>query len=77
MSKRVALVGLAFRFPGTDSRHYWSDLLNGKDCVTEVEAARWSKDAYLHPAKEHPGTAYTFAAGSIGDVSGFDADFVC
>ncbi|MDS0797338.1 polyketide synthase, partial [Burkholderia pseudomultivorans] len=75
MSKSVALVGLAFRFPGTDSRHYWSDLLNGKDCVTEVEPGRWSKDAYLHPAKEHPGTAYTFAAGSIGDVSGFDADF--
>ncbi|PRF36381.1 type I polyketide synthase [Burkholderia multivorans] len=75
MSKSVALVGLAFRFPGTDSRHYWSDLLNGKDCVTEVEPDRWSKDAYLHPAKEHPGTAYTFAAGSIGDVSGFDADF--
>ncbi|WP_175786805.1 type I polyketide synthase [Burkholderia anthina] len=75
MSKCVALVGLAFRFPGTDSRHYWNDLLNGKDCVTEVEAGRWSKDAYLHPAKDHPGTAYTFAAGSIGDVSGFDADF--
>ncbi|WP_322062768.1 SDR family NAD(P)-dependent oxidoreductase [Paraburkholderia sp. J63] len=75
MSKCVALVGLAFRFPGTDTRNYWNDLLNGKDCVTEVEPSRWSRDAYLHPAKEHPGTAYTFKAGSIGDVSGFDADF--
>ncbi|SAK56568.1 beta-ketoacyl synthase [Caballeronia hypogeia] len=75
MLKRVAVVGLAFRFPGTDTQHYWADLLEGKDLVTEVEPGRWSPDAYLHPAKEHPGTAYTFAAGSIGDVSGFDADF--
>src|SRR5690606_2516008 len=27
------------------------------------------------PTNAHPGTAYTFAAGSIGDVSGFDAHF--
>src|SRR5690606_40650388 len=42
---------------------------------SEVEPSRWQQDAYLHPLKDHPGTAYTFAAGSIGDVSGFDAQF--
>ncbi|HEY0296650.1 MAG TPA: type I polyketide synthase, partial [Bordetella sp.] len=75
MVKRVAVVGMSFRFPGTDTQRYWNDLLEGKDLVTQVEAGRWSHDAYLHPGKEHPGTAYTFAAGSIGDISGFDADF--
>jgi phthiocerol/phenolphthiocerol synthesis type-I polyketide synthase C len=41
----------------------------------EVDPTRWSNSAYLHPSKSHPGTAYTFAAGSIGDVKGFDAGF--
>ncbi|HYG45316.1 MAG TPA: beta-ketoacyl synthase N-terminal-like domain-containing protein, partial [Bordetella sp.] len=75
MAKRVAVVGLSFRFPHTDTERYWTDLLAGRDLVTQVEADRWHQDTYLHPAKEHPGTAYTFAAGSIGDVSGFDAQF--
>ncbi|SAI05805.1 polyketide synthase [Bordetella ansorpii] len=75
MPKRVAVIGLSFRFPSTDIQNYWNDLLEGKDLVTEVESRRWAHDAYLHPSKEHPGTSYTFAAGSIGDVSGFDADF--
>jgi len=75
MAKRVAVVGLSFRFPHTDAERYWTDLLAGRDLVTQVDADRWRQDAYLHPAKDHPGTAYTFAAGSIGDISGFDAHF--
>ncbi|MEI2414618.1 SDR family NAD(P)-dependent oxidoreductase [Orrella sp. JC864] len=75
MAVRVAVVGLAFRFPGTSKARYWTDLLQGRDLVTEVQAERWAQDAYLHPEKAHPGTSYTFAAGSIGDVSGFDAGF--
>ncbi|ARP94077.1 type I polyketide synthase [Bordetella genomosp. 13] len=75
MAKRVAIVGMSFRFPSTNTQQYWNDLLEGKDLVTEVAPDRWSRDAYLHPGKEHPGTSYTFSAGSLGDVSGFDADF--
>src|SRR5690349_23496247 len=35
----------------------------------------WAQESYLHPRKSHPGTSYTFAAGSIGDVYAFDAGF--
>lgn len=75
MKKRVALIGTSFRFPSTDTASYWPDLLAGKDLVTSVDASRWSRESFLHPGKSHPGTAYTFAAGSLGDVSGFDAGF--
>ncbi|MNX28828.1 Phthiocerol/phenolphthiocerol synthesis polyketide synthase type I PpsA [compost metagenome] len=75
MAKRVALIGLSFRFPSTDSLRYWPDLLQGRDLVTEVDPDRWATDTYHHPLREHPGTAYTRAAGSLGDVSGFDAAF--
>ncbi len=75
MHRRVALIAYSLRFPGTDTQHFWQDLLAKKDLVTEVDPTRWSKDSFLHPDKRHPGSSYTFAAGSLGDVSGFDAAF--
>ena len=50
-------------------------MLAGRDLVTSVEPDRWAQDSLLHPNKSEPGTSYTFAAGSIGDVAGFDAAF--
>ncbi|MGE8685919.1 MAG: SDR family NAD(P)-dependent oxidoreductase [Achromobacter sp.] len=75
MAKRVALIGLSFRFPSTDSARYWPDLLQGRDLVTEIDPGRWATDTYHHPLREHPGTSYSRAAGSLGDLSGFDAAF--
>jgi len=75
MIKRVAIIGYAFRFPGTDTCRYWQDLLAGRNLVTEVAPERWARDPFLHPNKNHPGASYTFAAGSIGDIAGFDAGF--
>jgi acyl transferase domain-containing protein/NADPH:quinone reductase-like Zn-dependent oxidoreductase/NADP-dependent 3-hydroxy acid dehydrogenase YdfG/acyl carrier protein len=60
--------------PGTTPAKFWDDLLAGRDLVTEVDSSRWSA-AYLHPSKNHPGSAYTFAAGSLGNIKGFDAGF--
>ncbi|MGP9765432.1 type I polyketide synthase [Halomonas sp. AOP13-D3-9] len=75
MTKRVAIIGAAHRFPGTTPETFWQDLQAEKDLVTEVAADRWSHDVYQHPDKRHPGTSVTFAAGSLGDISGFDAEF--
>ena len=75
MAKRVAVVGMSFRFPSTNTAEYWTDLLAGKDLVTEIDPGRWSPDRYFHPSKQNPGTAYTRSAGTLGDISGFDADF--
>ena len=75
MHRRVALIAYSFRFPGTDAQNFWHDLLTQKDLITEVDPSRWSKASFLHPDKRHPGTSYSFAAGSLGDISGFDAAF--
>jgi len=53
----------------------WQALLQGKSLISSVEPSRWGQDALLHPRRSEPGSAYTFAAGSIGDVAGFDAAF--
>ncbi len=73
--KRVAVLGMSFRLPGSTRDRFWSDLLAGKDLVTRVHPDRWAQDSYWHPRKSHRGTSYTFAAGSLGDVSAFDAGF--
>jgi phthiocerol/phenolphthiocerol synthesis type-I polyketide synthase C len=75
MNNRVALIAYSVRLPGTDTKHFWDDLLANKDLVTEVDPSRWPQETFCHPDKRHPGTSYTFAAGSIGDVSGFDSAF--
>ena len=75
MTKKVAVIGYAYRFPGSPNSTYWESLLRGQDLITEVDASRWAQPSFLHPDKSHLGTSYTFAAGSIGDIASFDADF--
>ena len=62
---------MSFRLPGTTQALFWDDLLAGRDLVTQVDPTRWASSVYFHPNKAHPGSAYTFAAGSIGDAAGF------
>src|ERR1700756_35023 len=71
----VAVVGFSFRMPGGTDETLWQALLAGDDLVTSVDSDRWSQDTLLHPNKSEPGTSYTFAAGSIGDLAGFYAAF--
>lgn len=75
MRKKVAIVGLSHRFPVGKSGAFWPGLLAGENFVSEVESSRWAMETFRHPEKSHPGTSYTFAAGSIGDIAGFDAAF--
>lgn len=75
MDKRVALIGYSFRLPQTSTETFWQDLIDRKDLITEVDPDRWSFDSFLHPDKQHPGTSYTFKAGTLGNIAGFDAEF--
>ena len=72
----IAIVGAACRLPGApDLDSFWSMLLAGTDAVSEIPDDRWNKAQIFHPEKGQRGKAYTFAAGVLGDVSGFDPAF--
>ena len=76
--KKIAVLGYSFRLPGLKKHcadDLWAALFAGSDLVSEVDPSRWERDNLFHPAKNNPGTSYTFAAGSIGNVAGFDAEF--
>jgi phthiocerol/phenolphthiocerol synthesis type-I polyketide synthase C len=72
---RLAVVGYAFRFPGPGGDDFWRALWEGRHLVGTVDASRWSPEVFHHPRESEPGTSYTRAAGTLGDVSGFDAAF--
>jgi len=73
--RQVAIVGCSYRFPGSTAASFWQNLMEGRDLVTQVDASRWEKAEFLHPDKANPATSYTFASGTLGDVSAFDAGF--
>ncbi|MEQ8267731.1 MAG: SDR family NAD(P)-dependent oxidoreductase [Parvibaculum sp.] len=73
----IAIVGMSCRFPGgcNTPEEYWRLLASGTDAITQVPDDRWDHSLFLHPNKRATGRAYTFAAGTLGDIKGFDAGF--
>ncbi|MCS0500782.1 type I polyketide synthase [Ancylobacter mangrovi] len=70
----AAILGCACRLPGAaDEAAFWSLLARGECAVSEIPAERWSRERFLHPSRNVPGRAYTFAAGVLDDIFGFDA----
>ncbi|MDR1660038.1 MAG: SDR family NAD(P)-dependent oxidoreductase [Desulfovibrio sp.] len=73
----IAIVGAGCRFPGnvTDMASYWKLLESGTDAVTSLPAGRFCLERYGSADRRLGGRSYTFAAGTIGDIKEFDADF--
>ncbi|MDN7484298.1 type I polyketide synthase [Burkholderia orbicola] len=77
MNSKIAIIGVACRFPGSANNlgDFWQLLRDERDAVTEIPADRFGTDFYQHPSKREPGKSYTFAAGVLDNVAGFDAAF--
>lgn len=73
----IAIIGTACRFPGgaTSPASFWDILRQGRDVVTEIPDDRFDKGLFQHPDIGVAGRSYTYAAGTVGDVAGFDAAF--
>ncbi|MEA2985553.1 MAG: phthiocerol/phenolphthiocerol synthesis type-I polyketide synthase, partial [Alphaproteobacteria bacterium] len=69
----IAVVGWACRLPGAKSvTELWSLLLEGRCAVTQVPPDRFSLDRFGHPRRQERGKSYTWAAGVLDDLWGFD-----
>ena len=71
----IAIIGAAAKLPGAPDLAAFAALLRqGVDAVTEVPAERFDKTRWYHPRPGEAGRSYSFAAGTIGDIKGFDAE---
>ncbi|MFD2416879.1 SDR family NAD(P)-dependent oxidoreductase [Amycolatopsis pigmentata] len=77
MPDKIAIVGVACRFPGevADLDSLWSLLSDGREAVSAPPADRFDIERYWDPNQLRPGKSYTFAGGYLGDITGFDAGF--
>jgi phthiocerol/phenolphthiocerol synthesis type-I polyketide synthase C len=74
LGHEVAVVGYAGRLPGAGSaKAFWSLLRDNVSSVGWITPDRFPTERFYHPSPDQPGRSYTFAAGLIEDVWGFDA----
>jgi polyketide synthase PksN len=71
----VAIIGIAGRFPGAKNvREFWTNLVAGRDCVTEIPASRWNWREFASQSSPS-GKPLSRWGGFVADVERFDAQF--
>ncbi len=62
----LAIVGLACRFPKADGvGQYWSNILNGVDCITEIPPSHWRPEDYFDPDPKAADRTYANRGGFL------------
>ncbi|WPQ61779.1 beta-ketoacyl synthase N-terminal-like domain-containing protein [Chitinophaga sancti] len=73
--EEIAVIGIGGRYPGADSiAEFWQNLLDGKDCITEVPKTRWNWENY-EQISSPSGKKISKWGGFINHADSFDAPF--
>jgi acyl transferase domain-containing protein/acyl carrier protein len=74
---RVAVVGMACRFPGgADSpESFWKLLRDGHCAISRIPSGRFDLATLYDPDPDKPGRMYMRHGGFLDQVDGFDAEF--
>src|SRR5207253_1783009 len=69
----IAIIGRACRLPGASSAdELWNVLTEGRCTVSCIPPDRWPQERLMHPRPKERGRSYTWAAGVLDDIWGFD-----
>lgn len=72
----IAIIGIAGRFPeAKDVSEFWENLINEKDCISEIPAERWNINKYYSSNNKIENKTYCKMGGTIIDSNLFDAEF--
>ena len=72
----IAIIGLSGRYPGADNvEQFWAQLSAGRDCITEIPAARWDWRQHFNPDRSAKGESYAKWGGFVDGIDRFDARF--
>lgn len=71
----IAIVGMSGRFPKADNvNEYWNNLLNGKDCVSDI-SERWDISDIYSDKPNEPNKSYSRWGGLMNRIDDFDPLF--
>ncbi|MEN7551133.1 amino acid adenylation domain-containing protein [Rapidithrix thailandica] len=74
--KQVAIVGMSGRYPqAKDLNEFWQNLVNGKDCITEIPAERWDFVNRFSSDLKEKDKIHGKWGGFMEDVDKFDSLF--
>ncbi|PWT82702.1 MAG: beta-ketoacyl synthase [Acidobacteria bacterium] len=69
----IAVIGRSCRLPGAANlSELWSLLSTARCAVSKIPEERWSHERFYHPRRFEPGKSYTWSAGILHDIWGFD-----
>ncbi|MBY9081325.1 enoyl-CoA hydratase/isomerase family protein [Paenibacillus sp. HN-1] len=72
----IAIIGMSGQFPeAKDLDQFWSNIAQGKDCISEIPPTRWSVQDHYHADPKVPGKTYSKWMGLLDDVDKFDPLF--
>jgi 3-oxoacyl-(acyl-carrier-protein) synthase/non-ribosomal peptide synthetase component F/acyl carrier protein len=72
----IAIIGMSGRYPMANTLdEYWHNLLQSRDCITEIPAERWDHRVHCGREKGVPGKSYCRWGGFIDGVDQFDPLF--
>ncbi|GAB7046310.1 non-ribosomal peptide synthetase/type I polyketide synthase [Catenuloplanes indicus] len=76
-AEKIAIVGIGCRLPGgaSDHRSFWSNLIDGKDCITDTPADRYDVGTLGSRDKTKPGRLVGGRGGYIDGMAEFDPAF--
>ena len=73
---RVAIVGMACRFPGaSNTTEFWNNLKDGVCSISEIPPERWSKEEHYSPDADEIDRSVSKWGGFIDGFDEFDAAF--
>ncbi|WP_296606577.1 type I polyketide synthase [Roseibium sp.] len=76
LTSNIDILGYSTRLPGAkNSDEFWSLLKERQCAVSSVSPERWPLARFGHPQQSTSGKTYTWAAGQLDDVWGFDPAF--
>lgn len=75
-SGKVAIIGMSGKFPMADSlNELWTNLMEGKDCITEIPSERWDWKAYYGDPTTEPNKTNVRWGGFLNGIDEFDPQF--
>lgn len=73
-SRDVAIIGMACRFANSDDTDaFWTNLVEGRQCFTEIGNERWNHDAFASDRFREKDKTYVTRGAFIDDVDSFGA----